>query len=1054
MAGLENELWGESGTTQTKITASTAYYFLNPHTMEIRENYPWVQKQSVAQGAGYICDEMRSMPRLGSAFAETTSATILFMKKIVGLFIGLPALAELYSSPEERCELEAKSMHHSAFDDCGVGYLDMTEVFDAINRANAHMWEVFDTLALVFTSRLEKEISEPLVNLVTGARMYQENQVTLQLTGVVDDFVEMVDSGAEKLVFGGPSGDAIGFGTTMFSMGSPAFMSGMSISVSPVAYAEYAWIVVTRGLDKTIVLGTTATKRGDSSALAAKFVIGNLTNIWYDTLAVEWDDIIVNRGKRMCTGLSMMVGYTNAWGRFLRHWCIAGIEYTNGMLSAGASLAVDIQVTACVCAESIDHDFESFVREVCVARAPETMKVFLLSMLAWHGDVKETGSLDSMSIMQTVCTETLEQFDDTLHAAFNPWADAQLRAAQATISMLDYLGVIMGRESGDCESMQTNPLIAIVIPTPIDYFRVCGQTTACKVKCAAYETALANAIQKDGSSATMAPLHFRTNVENSMFRRYRAGEVEEATIHLLALAELPMTHFDCTCIENSDCVGVIGAGYGTLDATQLYVRTYCIPMGIGERVYMGTEWVISEESTSLKMTELLDEDENDSIMRIAFSVPTGDHILVLLRTFRTILEEEVSVLSGKTDWIVAIRHSTVVPATTIVNSQSIMLECGEALKNALLEDEYDLADDLEREFALQSVTINDFISLNSTEFSVDLVIKVGVSGRVITSSSEDGWKSIVSDNTFTASSVVRIGWCEFLPPQFDGPRRQSPSECMGVWDNKMTCLRPPKEMQKTLFKKWLADGSFLYDPIPDEYLWIPSSVKAAHNSVESNILSVNISMSGGVFEVDTENIKYRLGGGAATKQALGGAYALLNNQRINRLTYTPHPNSLVGHWNPEDATGDDVLGLGKAMWYTAVTKAIARAWLRDARYNFDYRTLSTTSSRKKSIEVAVELNCNRVSCNGCANLQTKQLCTALQTCMTQECIGSKVNYGDLVCNIGHILESGMGTTVAVYIASWHAIVSMLTEVLKTTAFEQDGEYSLRFEWISDIVYTI
>eukprot|EP00961_Rhodomonas_salina_P112201 1510207-Rhodomonas_salina.1 len=71
--------------------------------------------------------------------------------------------------------------------------------------------------------------------------------------------------------------------------------------------------------------------------------------LWYESVYTDWDELISTRARRMCTGIAMMNGYTNPWARFLLHWCLAGVEWTDGIMHALASFMVEIPMVVCVC---------------------------------------------------------------------------------------------------------------------------------------------------------------------------------------------------------------------------------------------------------------------------------------------------------------------------------------------------------------------------------------------------------------------------------------------------------------------------------------------------------------------------------------------------------------------------------------------------------------------------------------------------------------------------------------------------------------------------------
>eukprot|EP00961_Rhodomonas_salina_P198028 2672153-Rhodomonas_salina.1 len=253
---------------------------------------------------------------------------------------------------------------------------------------------------------------------------------------------------------------------------------------------------------------------------------------------------------------------------------------------------VEIPLVDCICIRASDHEFAPFIQKVCLPETAPSLRPVIAAMLAWEGDFLEFGDFTSQSTMNIVCEQTMGAFKDKLYNAFTPWAAAHTNAGLATISLFDYLGVLTGRDSDQCVSYQTNPAVAVIIPNPIDYFRVCGNTTSCRVKCLPYHQALENEINSRNGEATHLPISFQTEIESNMFQQYGWTDSQDAYVRLISMQELNPEHSDCLCATPGiDCVGVVGVAYLTLGEPnkKLSVRTYCIPRGLQTKVYMAKE---------------------------------------------------------------------------------------------------------------------------------------------------------------------------------------------------------------------------------------------------------------------------------------------------------------------------------------------------------------------------------------------------------------------------------------------------------------------------------
>eukprot|EP00961_Rhodomonas_salina_P228761 3091991-Rhodomonas_salina.1 len=147
-------------------------------------------------------------------------------------------------------------MHHSFFEDCGSKYIDFTDAFESLNRANVHAWSILDFVARVLGWAVDNEFAVDSLSLyLRGEQMYKENKMVLAKSPLTTSATEVFNLNKQRFV---SVQDRVGGGGTsaavILTIGSPEFMSGMSVSVSPLAYAEYFARLLGRIIDKTIVI--------------------------------------------------------------------------------------------------------------------------------------------------------------------------------------------------------------------------------------------------------------------------------------------------------------------------------------------------------------------------------------------------------------------------------------------------------------------------------------------------------------------------------------------------------------------------------------------------------------------------------------------------------------------------------------------------------------------------------------------------------------------------------------------------------------------------------
>lgn len=103
------------------------------------------------------------------------------------------------------------------------------------------------------------------------------------------------------------------------------------------------------------------------------------------------------------------------------------------------------------------------------------------------------------------------------------------------------------------------------------------------------------------------------------------------------------------------------------------------------------------------------------------------------------------------------------------------------------------------------------------------------------------------------------------------------------------------------------------------------------------------------------------------------------------------------------------------------------------------------------MDVEVQTYCNGHTCTGCATLQLRQLCAALEMCMNTQCFGTVVNHGDLLCDAGMLVEALYSQSIALYVAAWNVLVNVVVSSVEGSVYEDD---TLHMEWASDAFYSV
>lgn len=138
---------------------------------------------------------------------------------------------------------------------------------------------------------------------------------------------------------------------------------------------------------------------------------------------------------------------------------------------------MDVPIAKCICKDSQGYNFQSYVLNTCLPKAPAQSRATILTLL------DDSVTKDTV----TVCNAIVEFTQTKVMRSMNPFFEYQYLAAEQIGSALDYL-IRIGTETASilqsdlCTNYQTNPFVVAIIPEPVDYFRACGQTSLCKAR--------------------------------------------------------------------------------------------------------------------------------------------------------------------------------------------------------------------------------------------------------------------------------------------------------------------------------------------------------------------------------------------------------------------------------------------------------------------------------------------------------------------------------------------------------------------------------------------
>jgi hypothetical protein len=473
---------------------------------------------------------------------------VLAIRLPIVVVVSAPVLMDLLTGP---CFLDSKS--HSLLMNCGQEIFSLEEFFKAAYACNGHFWRILAKAG----NFLSPGFAQTFLNGMTAVG--ENSGASAFMPGLIGSFSKVSEnnptdslSSTQDLVAGGSR-----FGPMSLFMKS---------AMNPIAGAHWIWRMGSR----IIVQCIQASK--EQRSVASVF-----WNVIYEG-RVDYKELIASRMFNTCGGLALMAGYFTPMGNMILHYCFAGVKSTTATLDLVSIFMVDLPVIVCICKQTSGENPSSWIMDHC--DAPDGLKPRLRRIM---------DSPDTCAAMMTTTKANLTGvFDDVFGEAF--------AGTSSVGSVLDsFVAAVDPEKAGQCDNYETNPYVVTLIPEPADYWRVCGNTDFCKLRCQQQMEAFekvrpSNSVRSSTTTQTVQSLFFPTLNADS-YNPYTAGGV-------VALNELK----DCTslCQDAEDRCFLMSGFMGT---GKLSVAQYCVPAALSRGVSKAGSWEtlgISGQSTEIQ----------------------------------------------------------------------------------------------------------------------------------------------------------------------------------------------------------------------------------------------------------------------------------------------------------------------------------------------------------------------------------------------------------------------------------------------------------------------
>lgn len=479
------------------------------------------------------------------------SMLLLAMRLPVVIVVSSPVLLDLLTGP---CYLDSKS--HSLLMNCGQEIFSLEEFFKSAYACNGHFWRILAKAG----NFLSPGFAQTFLN---GMAAVGENSgASAFMPGLIGAFSKVSAnnptdslSGTQDLVAGGSR-----FGPMSLFMKS---------AMNPIAGAHWIWRMAAR----IIVQCIQASKEQRS--------VGSVFwNVLYEG-RVDYKELVAMRMFNTCGGLALMAGYFTPMGNMALHYCFAGVKSTTATLDLLSIFMVDLPVIVCICKQTSGENPSNWIVDHC--DSPDGLKPRLRRIM---------DSPDSCAAMMTVTKANLTgAYDDMFGEMF--------AGTSSVGSVLDsFMAAIDPEKAGQCDNYETNPYVVTLIPEPADYWRVCGNTDFCKLRCQQQMQAFemvrpSNAVRSTTTTQTVQSLFF-PSLNADAYNPFTAGGV---------VSIMELDNCNALCLDADDrCFLMAGfAGSGRLSVSQ-----YCVPSALSRGVSKSGGWEtlgISGKSTAIQFVK-------------------------------------------------------------------------------------------------------------------------------------------------------------------------------------------------------------------------------------------------------------------------------------------------------------------------------------------------------------------------------------------------------------------------------------------------------------------
>ena len=545
-------------------------YWLNPETMQLRSpgQGMWGSPTSTP------CIDIIMPPRLGFLVYNLIAMPVLFARFVVSVLAYSPGVVQMWSVLGALCPVT--SYDHSVLETCAQSVYSLSDYFDAVDNAGMVVWGVLLYLGNIMSNSV-------LSTLLSGLAYYGDAST---------DVNDLLSKGPQSIL-------NTPFVTEMQGLVQILRTQDVSAGVKNVGLGLVAWgrfsyegvVALVNDLLRGLI-----TSRNLDAATVWLILSNNIYN-----LQTLFDNYIGVRMQGACTGLQMALGGQNPIGIFAYSACASNMELLRGIVRFFGVVLVEVPLVKCTCTDSIGYNPAIYVMNYCIPKAPNALVPVLADIV--NSPVSNQACSLFVSDLKASLTSVFDQYFNDIDDALTALGD-----------VLDYMLVAIDPKAGQCENFQNNPNIVVIVPEPVDYFSMCGNTSTCKSRCASEWQVFQDVANQYTYDQLLSTVSIQQSTESLFFPYNSPDSVLDGTI--VAMTQIA----DCGnyCVSTtSQCLYV-----AVQVASSLYFRMYCVPSDPVQAVYKSSEVSISFDQPIVKALFVVDQTNATilAVMRDIYSI--------------------------------------------------------------------------------------------------------------------------------------------------------------------------------------------------------------------------------------------------------------------------------------------------------------------------------------------------------------------------------------------------------------------------------------------------